>query len=283
MDPDAKPAEGIVALGIARDAGILLVDSPSKPPPGAAALTLEVIRGTAPSPGPLEAVFDSKGLWRVSRSGDGFVFDLPGRRAIVDFDAGRGRIYMDASVPGASPLAYPLDEILFSRLLADRGALIVHAAGVDAGGRGLLFAGPSGSGKSTLAGLFAAADGAVVLSDDRVAAGLRGGRAVIGGTPWHGTSGLGSGGTAPLESVFFLRHAPVNRVEPLSVPDAAARLLSLSVIPFWDREAARSAAHAAASIAELVRAADLGFAADATAVTYVTGILGRLSNEKRRT
>ena len=274
MDPDAKPAGGIVTLGIAGDAGILLIEAPSESPPGAAALTLEVIRGTAPPPGPLEPIFDSKGLWKVSRSVEGFVFDLPGRRAVVDFHAGRGRICLDASVPGASPLAYPLDEILFSRLLADRGVIIVHAAGVVAGGRGLLFAGPSGAGKSTLAGLFAEAKGSLVLSDDRVAVGLQGERAVIGGTPWHGTSGLGSNGTAPLECIFFLRHAQDNGAEPLSISDAAARLLALTVIPFWDREAARSATHAAASVAELVRASDLGFTKNATVVTYVTGLLG---------
>ena len=66
------------------------------------------------------------------------------------------------------PLQYPLEDLLFRSLLADRSALIVHACGVAWQGKGYLFVGSSGVGKSTTARLWNAA-GASVLNDDRIA------------------------------------------------------------------------------------------------------------------
>lgn len=242
------------------------------PAPG---LTLEVSpQAPLPSLAAREPVFDSQGLWKVFLEGTAYTFDLPHLRVQVDFSAGRGTLFLKENFPpGLSVFDYPLDEVLFSKLLADAGSVIVHACGVDVGGRGLLFCGASGAGKSTLADLFARKRGAAVLSDDRVAAGIRDGRARIWGTPWHGTSGRAADRTAALERIFFLSHADQNRAEPLSPSEAAARLASLSVIPYWHREAAQKALDGIADLAQAVQAADMGFRPDASAAAFILDVL----------
>ena len=53
--------------------------------------------------------------------------------------------------------------------LAERGGVIVHAAGAVVQGGALVFLGASGAGKSTLSRMFLEAGlGAALLSDDRV-------------------------------------------------------------------------------------------------------------------
>jgi len=84
-------------------------------------------------------------------------------------------------------------------LLSQNRGLLVHAFGVDDGGRGLLFAGNSTHGKSATACLWK--DRAAVLNDDRI---------WMYGTPWHGDyDGVAPHGV-PLEKLIFLHHAPVD-------------------------------------------------------------------------
>jgi len=220
-----------------------------------------------------EPVFESTGLWKVLRSGRAFVFELPHLTAVVDFDSGSGRIHLRD--PAAAPFVfdYPLDEVIFSRLLADRASVIVHACGVEHRGRGLLLAGSSGAGKSTLATLFDMEGDARVLSDDRVVISVRGGRTWIAGTPWHGTSDHALDRSVPLERIFLLRHAPCNEQEPLTPTEAAARLTSMCVIPFWHEESSRRAVDAAVQAGRTVQASLLGFVPDRTAVEFIINAL----------
>lgn len=236
-------------------------------------LSLEIISGPIPAPGPRELLFDSTSLWKVFRQDHTYIFELPHLSAVVDFNAGSGRIYLQDSYPNLAVFDYPLDEVIFSKLLADRGSVIVHACGVDYGGRGLLFGGGSGAGKSTLASLFGAIEGAHLLSDDRVALGIRQGRVQISGTPWHGTSGHSLNRTVPLERIFFLRQASANHDEPLLPLEAAARLLSLCVIPYWHHESSGKALNTAVDIVGRVPASDLGFTPDPAAVDHVIHLL----------
>lgn len=220
-------------------------------------LALEVHRRPCPPLGPLELVFDSEGLWTLSRAGRLDVFDLPGLRAVVDFGAGQGHIHVHE--PDREAFAYPLDEVLFSRLLAERGAVIVHACGVALGDRALLLAGESGAGKSTLAKLLEGQRGASVLGDDRIAleaseAGVR-----IWGTPWRGTAGLCRDRSTSLAQILFIRHADALRQRHLSGVEAASRLLALSALPYWDRVATGRAADGVLDVISRVPASDLGF------------------------
>jgi ABC-type cobalamin/Fe3+-siderophores transport system ATPase subunit len=64
-------------------------------------------------------------------------------------------------------LEYPLDELIFTNLLAQRNGVELHGCGVIDHDQGLLFLGFSGAGKSTLARLWRRHLDATILSDDR--------------------------------------------------------------------------------------------------------------------
>jgi hypothetical protein len=240
-------------------------------PPGhdVRVLDLHVTRDPVPDPERPEPVFESTGLWKVLRRGSEHVFELPHLTAVVDFEARVGTIHLHDPGAAAFVFDYPLDEVIFSRLLADRSSVIVHACGVEHAGRGLLFAGNSGAGKSTLAGLYDEREDARVLSDDRVVVALRGGGACIEGTPWHGTAGHAADLSVSLERIFFLRHAPSNELQPLGPTEAAARLTSMCVVPYWHGAASRAAVDVAVEVGRTVRASVMGFVPDLSAVELV--------------
>jgi hypothetical protein len=111
--------------------------------------------------------------------------------------------------------------------------VLIHACGVDDGGRGYLFVGQSGHGKTTMARLWG--PGATILSDDRIIVRRRDDRYVIFGTPWHGELDAAAAQEVPLDKVFVLRHAEASRAEPITGAAAAAILLARCFPPFWDR------------------------------------------------
>jgi hypothetical protein len=133
------------------------------------------------------------------------------------------------------PLEYPLEDLLFRHLLADHGALLVHACGVSWRGRGYLFVGSSGAGKSTTARLWRRA-GATILNDDRVV--LEAGRdgVLIHPTPWFGEHPEVGGEAVRLRAVYLLRQGDAVSLEPLRPVKAAALVLAKSFPPLWDPE-----------------------------------------------
>jgi hypothetical protein len=210
------------------------------------------------------ALFDSGGVWRAFESGGDVVLRFhdanagafPYKEARLPADRGRGTVWLDprACPPGEAvdPLEYPLDELLFQRLLADRGGIELHAAGVvdPASGRGYVFAGQSGDGKTTTARLWQETIGAAVLSDDRIVltreadGGWR-----MHGTPWHGEAELALPASAPLAGVFLLARGERNRLAATSPARAVAALLARSFPAFHD---ARATARLISSLETLV-------------------------------
>ncbi len=131
--------------------------------------------------------------------------------------------------------ARPLLELAFqTRLARLRGGALVHACGLDLGGRGLLLPGSSGRGKSTLA---AALPPELALSDERPAlAPDPHGRPAVWGTPWRGTAARARPGAAPLAGLAFLGpHAPPFGLRPLRAGEAFRRLCFHAFPPLWDR------------------------------------------------
>jgi hypothetical protein len=118
---------------------------------------------------------------------------------------------------------FPSDQILLARAFADRQACFIHAAGMEIGGKGLLFVGHSGAGKTTAAMMLRTQG--VVLCDDRIVVrrwpdGLR-----IHGTWSHGDLADVSAGSAPLAAILFLEKANANRLVPVTKGIETAQLL----------------------------------------------------------
>jgi hypothetical protein len=157
----------------------------------------------------------------------------------LDASGATGSILMNpgsASDPTVRyPLEYPLEDLLFRHLMADHGALLVHACGVSWHGRGYLFVGSSGAGKSTTARLWCAA-GATILNDDRVVLEVGKDGVLIHPTPWFGEHPEVGGEAVPLRAVYLLRQGDDVSFEPLRPVSAAALVLAKSFPPLWDRE-----------------------------------------------
>lgn len=114
-------------------------------------------------------------------------------------------------------------RVLYSRLLADREGLLIHAAGLIQRGRGFLFAGKSGSGKSTLTRWVGREK---ALSDELTALRFDGKAPSIYSTPFWGELSRGKDSRqAPLAAVCFLGQGANNLVTRLSTADAFRSLL----------------------------------------------------------
>jgi len=229
-----------------------------------------------------DRVFDSEMLWGLYRI-DGrniFVFQspalglLPYRIAVFDPDFRRGEVHTRALEPERSPdglllspLEFPLSEVLMVCLLAQGRGLMVHACGIDDGGRGYLFAGNSTHGKTTVARLWK--DHATVLNDDRTVLRWREGRFWIYGTPWHGECGDVSPHRVPVERIFFLRHAEANEVQRCEDVTAASMLLARCFPPLWDVEGMRFTLDFCAQLVDEVPCYELGFVPDGSMVDFV--------------
>jgi hypothetical protein len=167
----------------------------------------------------------------------------------------------------------PLDRLIFAHLLADRGRAIAHAAGVVVDGKGVLLGAVSGGGKTTFANLAQSA-GITVLSDERMVVGLNNdGAPTLWGTPWAGEGGQALPGPAPLTRLLFLEHAEANEAKPLRPAAALGRLLSLCTLPFWNREATKSAVDGVARAIAGLPMDTLRFVPDSTAVDYLRTLL----------
>lgn len=133
-----------------------------------------------------------------------------------------------------NPFHYPVDQLLVMYLLGARGVMI-HAAGLDAGGRGVACAGVSGAGKTTFTRLAMQRLGWRPLTDERVivaqdaAGGLR-----LHGTPWHGEGPWADNRALGLRALVFLEQGPVNEVHPLEASASLPRLLRTVSLPWFD-------------------------------------------------
>lgn len=228
-------------------------------------------------------LFESGGVWRLFATPTAHVYrcHLPGqalqpyKELRLPLDGGPGELLLDPRCfdtgRPVDALEFPLDELLFLRLLAERGAVELHAAGVVApSGRGYLFAGQSGDGKTTLARLWQELAGAAVLSDDRVVL-RRGadGAWSMHGTPWHGEAELASSAAAPLAAILLLARGPRQALLEMRPAEAVAALLARSFVPFHDSAAMERALTLLDDVVGSVPCRRFAFVPDASAVRFV--------------
>lgn len=228
-------------------------------------------------------LFDSEGAWTMESEGeDGYRLCFrslggAGAEGCVRSNADTSAVTIHLSLRRArphtedegrhklqvvsDPVGYPLDQILLMNHLASRSGVIVHAAGLDLQGRGLVFAGASRAGKSTLSRLLARAGLADdLLSDDRIIlreaadADAEAGRGAVAdetsavegdprrdspaflayGTPWPGDARIARNASAPLSALLFLVKASSDRIVPIEPGEALRRLMPVISCPWYD-------------------------------------------------
>jgi hypothetical protein len=137
----------------------------------------------------------------------------------------------------ANPFSYPLDQLLFMYYLAQNQGSLIHAAGLVINNRGFIFPGRSGAGKSTLSRNLICQEGIDILSDDRIAVRKTTDGFDAYGTPWPGEAGIAINRRVPLVGIFFIRHALENKVIEFDSRAGIRRLLPVTSIPWYDRNA----------------------------------------------
>lgn len=174
------------------------------------------------------AIFRKKGSW-IYRQISVDPEDKTLRRLVVfNKDHTTAEIYMDrpelfSEVSHHSLTMFPTDQILLSRIFADRRGLSLHSSGMIIHGAGLLFAGRSEAGKSTTVSLLK--DEGEILCDENIVVrrweeGFR-----IHGTWSHGDIPIVSNNEAPLKAVLFLEKSDENKIIPLTDKKEVTRRL----------------------------------------------------------
>jgi hypothetical protein len=186
--------------------------------------------------------------WAIYRKGRSWIYlgispqdDDPSihRVAVFNDDHTRLRVYNDETRTQswrdggiASLTMFPTDQIMISRVLADRDGCYLHSGGVVLNGKGFLFVGHSEAGKSTTMKLLEGV-GEVLCDDRNIVRREPGGGFRAYGTWSHGEVPIVSAANAPLAGILFLRQSHENRIDLLE--DRAAvrhELLACLIKPF---------------------------------------------------
>jgi hypothetical protein len=227
-----------------------------------------------------EKIFDSGTTWSFHRRNENYLLRIsytsenstPDRIAILKPDFRSGDVYIFDRRSTLNPLLYPFAELLMINLLSQGRGVLTHSCGTDNNGKGILFVGESGAGKSTLSDLWKDKKGVTVLSDDRIIIRKIDGRFWIYGTPWHGDVKLCSPERAPLEKIFFLKHAKVSKVERIEGINAASKLLVCSFPTFWDKKGMEFTLGFIDELTREVPCYELGFVPDKRIIDLVKSI-----------
>jgi hypothetical protein len=141
----------------------------------------------------------------------------------------RDEIYLKGGLHSLT--LFPTDQILLSRILAEREACFLHSAGMIWKGKGLLFVGHSEAGKSTTVKMMM--DRAEILCDDRNIVRRWPEGFKVHGSWSHGEVPLVSAACAPLYAILFLKKSSQNHITPITKRiEIIQRLMACIIKPF---------------------------------------------------
>jgi hypothetical protein len=159
---------------------------------------------------------------------------------------------------------YSIDSVLrivHTLVLAKKNGFLLHSASAIRAGKAFLFAGVSGAGKTTISRL--APSDVTLLTDEISYVSKHSDGYVAFGTPFAGElAKIGENVSAPIAAVYLLAQGPENRIDPISLSEAARSLLSNILFFAEDEELVRAAFHSAFEFVSQVPVARLTFLPD---------------------
>jgi len=162
---------------------------------------------------------------------------------------------------------------LLTGMLSFYSGLMVHAAVIDDGGRGIVFAGPSGAGKSTMASLWQGHAGAAVLNDDRIILRREDSRWWGYPVPGVGEPRSSSQVRVPVEAAFLVSHGQRNTAEQKGLAQGASALLEHMSLPAYDAGGIAMALELLEELLKEIPVCELGFLPDETAIGFVRAVV----------
>ncbi len=239
-----------------------------------------------------ELIFDGEreGYWKLYRENSRHIIELyetisrkKSKVCIIEPDFSSGDVYIkpelerirwprrkrSKSAFWSLPwLMQPLAELLLVNLLAKKKGIMVHGLGINDRGTGIAFSGGTGTGKSTLAELYKKEGGANILCDEHIVIRKEKEGFRLYGTPWPGMAAATSSESAPLKRVFFIEHAPANKILGQGT---LSDLLPLLFLPFWDRERMELVLEFCEELLSKIDCKKLGFLKNRNVIDFVRG------------
>ncbi len=169
-----------------------------------------------------------------------------------------------------------LNAMEAEHLLAEHGALLLHASYICCNGQAILFTAPSGTGKSTQAELWRTLRGAALINGDRAAIRMLGGDAVAAGVPFSGSSGVCRNETMPLRAIVYLSQAKTTTIRRLGMSEAFRRVWEGCSVNVWNRADVESCTQTLAETLNAIPVFHLACTPDETAVAALEKALERL-------
>lgn len=152
------------------------------------------------------------------------------------------------------------------------GGCYMHGAIVTMQEEYILLLGDSGAGKTTLSNL-AVEQGFTCLTDEAPWLVMERGEIIVHSSPWPGVKGPLQALSGVLSAIFFLRHAPSNKLIALDPGDAGRRLLGNSRMFNWLPETIPGAVDLLDKTLKAVPVYELGFVPEASAVEAIRRVL----------
>jgi hypothetical protein len=238
-----------------------------------AALTVHVEGNPIPGePLPTELALHA-GPLQAYRLPEGWRLDRPDGRLLADPDFTSCRVWMAYSTDLAAGFSgRPWLLLSLWGYLAHHGGALLHGAVCELDGHCLVFLGRPSVGKTTLSRLVAAAGGSYVTDEYPVFT-WQEQATWAHGTPWPGGGGTVTRLSAPLEAVFFLRHAPTNQLRRLDAGEGGRRLLGNAQFFVWDRATVPDTMELLDRTARTLPVYDFGFVPDSSAVACLREVL----------
>ncbi|MDI6839434.1 MAG: hypothetical protein QMD71_01040 [bacterium] len=163
-------------------------------------------------------------------------------------------------------LMQPLVELIIVNLLAKKQGIMVHGLGINDRGRGIALLGGTGTGKSTMAEFYKNEERVNILSDEHIIIKKYKDKFLLYGTPWPGMAAAALSESVPLKRIFFIEHAPVNKILGRGT---MRDLLPLLFLPFWDRERMDLILEVCEDLISKINCKKLGFVKDKTVVEFI--------------
>lgn len=160
-----------------------------------------------------------------------FPLSLPGKNAVLRFSltSREWDLWIEDSENETDPLEYPLDGLILYYLTVINGDMMIHASGVNNGGRGYIFSGVSGNGKTTMAKLWESV-GARVIHDDRLIIRKTSNEYKIYNTPVYKND---EPRESILNKIFIIEHGSDNVLKQMKGANAVTAVMANCIQHNW--------------------------------------------------